>query len=254
MNNTEKKIYDNLSLIKKMISENDTKANICRFLNVKPSTLEKYLKKYNLNYSGNPSRKGLPHYEQRTSYKEYTENGKSISSSQLRLKLIEQGVKESKCEICHLHKWMGKNIPLELHHIDNNHYNNKLENLMILCPNCHMLIHDYNNKIKEPKKLNLKNKETNINQICKFCSEKFNGRKQQKYCSIECKNQSSQKNIPKKEILLEKINELKSYVQVGKFYSVSDNTIRKWCEKYQINLTCGTENMKIKKGVISDSF
>jgi len=35
--------------------------------------------------------------------------------------------------------WLDEEIPLELHHIDGNHYNNSFENLMILCPNCHAL-------------------------------------------------------------------------------------------------------------------
>ena len=32
---------------------------------------------------------------------------------------------------------MGKPIPLELDHIDGNHYNNELINVRIVCPNCH---------------------------------------------------------------------------------------------------------------------
>ena len=35
--------------------------------------------------------------------------------------------------------WLDEEIPLELHHIDGNHYNNSFENLIILCPNCHAL-------------------------------------------------------------------------------------------------------------------
>ena len=51
----------------------------------------------------------------------------------------------NKCERCGLSEWMGMKIPLELHHKDNNHYNNKLDNLMIVCSNCHMQLHNYNN-------------------------------------------------------------------------------------------------------------
>ena len=32
---------------------------------------------------------------------------------------------------------MGKPIPLQVHHIDGNHINNELNNLQLLCPNCH---------------------------------------------------------------------------------------------------------------------
>ena len=42
-----------------------------------------------------------------------------------------------KCECCGLTEWMGKEINLEIHHIDGNRQNNELENLQLLCPNCH---------------------------------------------------------------------------------------------------------------------
>jgi hypothetical protein len=32
---------------------------------------------------------------------------------------------------------MGRPIPLELDHIDGHHWNNSLDNLRLLCPNCH---------------------------------------------------------------------------------------------------------------------
>lgn len=65
--------------------------------------------------------------------------------------LIDRGIKESKCKCCGLSEWMGKPIPLELHHKDFNHYNNSLDNLQILCANCHMQAHDYCNYKKNKK-------------------------------------------------------------------------------------------------------
>lgn len=62
-----------------------------------------------------------------------------------RTALIREGIKEEVCECCKLSEWMGKLIPLELHHKDFNHYNNSLDNLQILCANCHMQAHNYNN-------------------------------------------------------------------------------------------------------------
>ncbi|MBV5346765.1 HNH endonuclease [bacterium] len=35
------------------------------------------------------------------------------------------------------------NVPLELHHIDGNYLNNKENNLILLCPNCHSLTTNY---------------------------------------------------------------------------------------------------------------
>lgn len=52
-------------------------------------------------------------------------------------RLIAENIKERKCEICNLTEWNNLLIPLELDHIDGDPYNHKLDNLRILCPNCH---------------------------------------------------------------------------------------------------------------------
>jgi 5-methylcytosine-specific restriction endonuclease McrA len=51
-----------------------------------------------------------------------------------RFLLSERG---KRCESCSLTKWQDENIPLELEHIDGNNKNNSMENLKLLCPNCH---------------------------------------------------------------------------------------------------------------------
>lgn len=51
-----------------------------------------------------------------------------------------------KCENCGLEEWQGKQIPLEVHHIDGDELNSSLDNLQILCPNCHALTDNYKGK------------------------------------------------------------------------------------------------------------
>lgn len=72
-------------------------------------------------------------------------NRKGWGSSKLRQRLIEDGVKALKCELCGRNEWMGVPIALELHHINGNHYDNRLENLLVLCPNCHALTDSHTN-------------------------------------------------------------------------------------------------------------
>ncbi len=37
-------------------------------------------------------------------------------------------------------------IPLEVHHIDGDNRNNDVDNLLLLCPNCHALTNNYRGK------------------------------------------------------------------------------------------------------------
>lgn len=68
------------------------------------------------------------------------------NSNSLKNRLIKSGIKEYKCECCGLSEWLGNPIPLQLHHEDGNHNNNILENLKLLCPNCHALTDTYAGK------------------------------------------------------------------------------------------------------------
>lgn len=69
-----------------------------------------------------------------------------VSSSRLRIRLIREGLKPDRCERCFRKKWLGQLLPLELHHIDFNKQNNKIDNLQILCPNCHSLYPNHSRK------------------------------------------------------------------------------------------------------------
>lgn len=56
------------------------------------------------------------------------------------------------CEKCHNTLWFEEEIPLEVHHIDGDEYNNEISNLMLLCPNCHALTENYRGKNSSNRK------------------------------------------------------------------------------------------------------
>ena len=126
------------------VQEGRSISEIGQLLGCARDTTYNWLKKLGIEYNGNQGLKGRKHDPKRKSALELIKSP-NISNSMKRLRLIEDGIKECKCEICGLTEWMGKPIPLELHHKDFNHWNNELDNLQILCSNCHMQAHNYNN-------------------------------------------------------------------------------------------------------------
>lgn len=71
-----------------------------------------------------------------------------VNANHLKERLLKEGIKERKCECCGYTEWMGKPIALELHHINAVKDDQRLENLVLLCPNCHALTDNYRGKNK----------------------------------------------------------------------------------------------------------
>jgi DNA-binding CsgD family transcriptional regulator/5-methylcytosine-specific restriction endonuclease McrA len=64
----------------------------------------------------------------------------------LKLRLIKEGLKEGCCERCGIGKWRGRPVSMALHHINGDRLDNRLENLELLCPNCHSQTDTYSGR------------------------------------------------------------------------------------------------------------
>jgi len=100
-----------------------------------------------------------------------------IASSRISRYLFKFGIKERVCERCGRVEWEGEPIPLQVHHIDGDRTNNSVENLQILCPNCHALTDNYcgKNAKKRTAKEIIKETEEKLNK--KICKERAKKKK-----------------------------------------------------------------------------
>lgn len=238
--NQRKDILDRKNDILKWISDNKTKEYICKELSCKTTTLNTYLEKMGIKYNGN--RESGNHHKKKTiPIEKFLNNEKTITSYKLKNRLLKDGIKEHVCEGCGLSEWQGNLIPLELHHIDGNHFNNNLLNLQLLCPNCHALTDNYRGKgIKLYKEKHAtkrtheysKKKKLNKQNYCIDCGKQISiNAKRCKSCASIQHNKS--KKRPQREILKSDIRN-NSFLRLSKKYGVSDNAIRKWCTYYKL--------------------
>jgi predicted RNA-binding Zn-ribbon protein involved in translation (DUF1610 family) len=161
--------------------------------------------------------------------KEWLEKNKNCSvgidgnlSTTIREHLME--INNYKCELC---GWGEKNkftnkIPLEIHHKDGNHTNNKKENLQVLCPNCHSLTKTHKGANKSTRTFRC-NKELREIEMLKNKKPK-----KEKIATIKIESKN-----PGKEKLLELLKN-NNINQTAKSLMVSYNCVVKWLKKYEL--------------------
>lgn len=279
-----------INQLRDAVTNSTTWTNVCRVLNIEHSEGIASMLRYECN------KNDIKHDHfigtNKRDINNYFNNKYDISSHQLKLLLFENFIKEPKCECCGITEWQGKPAPLELHHKDGNGKNNALDNLQILCCNCHASTENYrskNKKYKEKPSINdnevvsliresytkreviLKAKlkgfklsypkidriilqnnvsflkqtnekeqikiQENINEIRKSFVE--NGE------SYTIKENSTWRNEPKlnqRRVIrppreeLEKLIKDEPFLKIGERFGVTDNSIRKWCKYYQIEV------------------
>lgn len=160
--------------------------------------------------------------------------GSGWGSHQIKIKLFEFEIKKRKCEKCNQNEiWCNEKLGLELHHNNGDKNDNRLENLTILCPNCH----SQTTSFSQGKVRGMKNKEITYNKKIKSDIRKLNNvcgcgktiRTRSKMCKDCYRIKQRKVNRPSLKILQEEIKIL-GYCATGRKYGVSDNAIRKWLE------------------------
>ena len=194
------------------------------------------------HFTGQAHMKGKTHSHKLTPLEMVLKKDNPYNSHKLRTRLIKEKIKDHKCEICQLKEWQSNPIALELDHINGDHFDNRLENLRIICPNCHAQTEHYRGRAKKQQtnKLKVKNiyekdyPKLQANKIyrCKSCNVELHRKTKTSLCS-KCVCYKNRKVIrPSFGQLLEDLS-IMSYCAVGKKYGVSDNAIRKWIKFYE---------------------
>lgn len=135
--------------LKQIVKECNSKADLCRALDKKPTggnyaTIDRIIKKYNLDIShfkSGPWNKGIKYQCRRYTLDEILiKNSPYLNTNHLKLRLINEGILKAECAVC------GCKERLELHHINGDSSDNRLENLQILCINHHYDTENFRNK------------------------------------------------------------------------------------------------------------
>lgn len=225
--------------IRNWVIERQSKAFICKQLKCKPLTLENWLTKMGISYRGNQGGKGIKKNNKRLTALDYSKT-RNPQTYRLKLKLIEDRIKEKKCEACGEKKWMGEEIPLELHHKDGCNFNNSFDNLQILCPNCHAQTDNHAGKgVNGGVRKKRKTLRDYSNKYCNCCGEKVYQRNKTGRCQ-KCRKKSNEVRKKNKKVgrthlrkfyiskeELHSLIKTKSFCEIGRMFNVSDNAIRK---------------------------
>lgn len=204
-------------------------------------TIKKYVEEYNIDTShfrGQTWNKGMGNtdYAAYNKLEDILKENTNFKSDTLKYRLVKEGLKQWKCEKCgNEGVWEGKELVLELHHINGNHYDNRLENLQILCPNCHSQTDNFRNK-NSTKAVKPKKRVLYIRK-CDYCGKEFRSNKKNKrFCCREHYNEflrNKQISVTK-EMLEKEIINCTSISELANKLKTTRPTIRKYLQDYDL--------------------
>ena len=163
----------------------------------------------------------------RTEENVFTENS-TVAQATLRRWFLKENYVPYVCSICEQKPiWQGKKLTLILDHINGINNDDRIENLRWVCPNC-------NQQLETTGSRNPNRKIFAKKYYCIDCGKEIS------YKSTRCTECFAKNNvIPLSEMQvtreeLKKLIREKSFCEIGKDFNVSDNAIRKWCDKFNL--------------------
>lgn len=209
-------------------------SDICRKIGLRIqgsniNTIKRRIQKQNLSINHfnpyaklieNPNRKEIP-------LESILVENSTYSTSDLKKRLLKLGLLKEQCSKCLLGNiWNNEPIVLQLDHINGNHKDNRIENLRILCPNCHTQTKTHSGKrLKQFK-------------YCKSCNIEINKQSTRcRKCRIEFNktNPIYVINWPDTNLLKEEVQKTPVSILCKK-YGSTPNGLKKYCIKNNISI------------------
>ena len=112
------------------------------------AAIKEMIEQYNFDISHFFELNGISHNKGQYDYTRFIK-GKYLKPARMIDAIVN--LRGWECECCHNKEWNGKKIPLEVHHIDGDSTNNELDNLQLLCLNCHAQTDNFRSSNSKPK-------------------------------------------------------------------------------------------------------
>ena len=136
-----------------------SKAGVLKQLNLDVSggnykTVDNLVKKFKLDtshWTGQGHLRGKRCEWSKSSYetKDLLTENNTFQTFKLKQRLLKEGIIQNKCTECGVSDWNGKTLNMHLDHINGINNDHRLENLRMLCPNCHSQTDTYCGKNKK---------------------------------------------------------------------------------------------------------
>jgi Zn finger protein HypA/HybF involved in hydrogenase expression len=185
----------------------------------------KYVKEFNIDITHIMNSVKSQEFRKPIPIEELFIKGKHREGRSLKKRLIKEGFAKDECSVCgQTNEWNNKPLVLQLDHINGDNTDNRVENLRVICPNCHSQTSTWSGRNAQEKHAH--------KYVCKTCGgpKKYTKSKNCKKCERLSRRGNTKIVWPPKETILQMTEEI-GFSATGRKLGVSDNAVRKFLRK-----------------------